>query len=194
LKEIVILGGPNGAGKTTAARRLLPKFPDIHEFLNADEFARLISPEDIESAAFAAGRKMLARMRELIQLNRSFGLESTLSGRSYFRLLRTCKKNGWRITLLFLWLPSPESAIKRVARRVREGGHGIPSATVRRRYYAGLRNLLNLYLPLADEAEIYDNSSRLIRIGERVEGGVLRVIDAKRWAKLKRAANADDDI
>lgn len=46
MKEIVILGGPKGAGKTTVARKLLPKFPEVHEFLNADEFARAISPEN----------------------------------------------------------------------------------------------------------------------------------------------------
>lgn len=72
MKEIVILAGPNGAGKTTAARKLLPKFSGIQEFLNADEFARAISPENPESAAFAAGRRMLARMRELIARNQSF--------------------------------------------------------------------------------------------------------------------------
>lgn len=58
MKEIVILGGPNGAGKTTAARKLLPKIPSIKEFLNADEFARLLSPENPESVSFTAGRKM----------------------------------------------------------------------------------------------------------------------------------------
>lgn len=194
MKEIVILGGPNGAGKTTAARKLLPKFPSVREFLNADEFARVISPNDIDSAAFAAGRKMLERMRELVAMNRSFGFESTLSGRSYLRLLKGCKQKGWRITLLFLWLPSPEAAMKRVARRVREGGHGIPPETIRRRYYAGLANFLRLYLPLADEAEIYDNSSRQVRIAMRVEGRALRVLDPRRWAKLGRTCDASDDI
>ena len=68
MKEIVILGGPNGAGKTTAARKLMPKFSHVREFLNADEFARAISPDDVESAAFAAGRRMLARMQELFRI------------------------------------------------------------------------------------------------------------------------------
>ena len=66
MKEIVILGGPNGAGKTTAAKKLLAKFPSVQEFLNADEFARVISPRNPESVAFAAGRKLLERMQELI--------------------------------------------------------------------------------------------------------------------------------
>ncbi len=97
----MILAGPNGAGKTTAARRFLPRLPFIAEYLNADEFARAISPGDPDSAAFAAGRRMLKRMRELIALKKSFGLETTLSGKSYLPLLKKCKKAGWRITLLY---------------------------------------------------------------------------------------------
>lgn len=134
MKEIVILGGPNGAGKTTAAKKLLPRFPAVQEFLNADEFARAISPNDVERAAFAAGRKMLERMQELIVAGISFGLESTLSGRSYVRILKDCKRHGWRITMLYLWLPRPEDAVERVARRVQEGGHGVAPDVVRRRY------------------------------------------------------------
>ena len=138
----MILGGPNGAGKTTAAKKLLPKFPHIQEFLNADEFARALSPEDPESAAFAAGRKMLERMQQLIASGSSFGLESTLSGKSYVGLLKACKRSGWRITILYLWLPSPEEAIERVACRVSEGGHGLPTEVIRRRYFAGTSNFL----------------------------------------------------
>ena len=188
MKEIVILGGPNGAGKTTAARKLLPKFSHVREFLNADEFARAISPDDVESAAFSAGRRMLARMQELIALEESFGLESTLSGKSYVRFLRQCKQTGWRITILYLWLPSPEDAIKRVEDRVREGGHGVSPEVIRRRYYSSLSNFLQYYLPLADELEIYDNSVKRVRIAKRREGGFVHVLDMKRWSKLRRAA------
>lgn len=191
MKEIVILPGPNGAGKTTAARKLLPKFSGIQEFLNADEFARAISPEHPEAVAFAAGRKMLERMKELIAQKQSFGLETTLSGKSYLRLLKECKQAGWRITLLFLWLPSPDAAIRRVARRVREGGHGLPPDVVRRRYHSGLSNLLKSYLHLANELEVYDNSLRRVRIAKRAEGGVLVILDSKRWLRLIKAARCD---
>lgn len=191
MKEIVILAGPNGAGKTTAARKLLPKFPNVREFLNADEFARAICPEDPGSAAFAAGRSVLERMRELVALNLSFGVETTLSGKSYLRLLQLCKQSGWRITLLYLWLPSPGAAIARVERRVREGGHGLPPEVIQRRYFAGLSNFLRLYLPVADELEIYDNSDERALIARRAEGGILQVLDSKRWSKLKRASQCD---
>ncbi|HTW79971.1 MAG TPA: AAA family ATPase [Terracidiphilus sp.] len=192
MKEIVILAGPNGAGKTTAARKLIPKFPYIQEFLNADEFARAISPSDPEAAAFSAGRRMLERMRELVERNLSFGLETTLSGKAYLHLLKRCKGAGWRITLLYLWLPSPSAAIRRVAQRVREGGHGLPPEVIRRRYFAGLSNFLRLYLPLADELEVYDNSVRRVQIAKRSEGGVLVILDSERWSKLKRASRCKE--
>lgn len=126
MKEIVILGGPNGAGKTTAARMLLPSLIRVDAFLNADEIARDICPEDVESAAVAAGRQMLSRIHDYVSAGTSFGLETTCSGRSYVRLLERCKREGWRITLLFLWISSPEIAVERVAKRVKEGGHSIP--------------------------------------------------------------------
>jgi predicted ABC-type ATPase len=189
LKEIILLGGPNGAGKTTAARVLLPEFLELNPFLNADDIARSISPDDVEAAAFAAGRRMIERMRELVREGRSFGFESTLAGKSYLRLLEQCKLDGWRITLLYFWLPRPEMAIARVARRVGQGGHGIPSDVIVRRYYAGVANMRDLYIPLADEAEIYDNTDGMrMLIAERREGREFLVRDPGRWAMIEEAA------
>lgn len=135
----MILGGPNGAGKTTAARVLLPGFFRLHDFLNADEIARGISPNDVEAAAFAAGRKMIERMRDLAYAGRSFGFETTCSGKSYLPTLERCKADSWRITPIYLWLPSPDYAVQRVARRVLRGGHGIPEEIIVRRFDAGAK-------------------------------------------------------
>lgn len=189
MKEIVLLGGPNGAGKTTAARVLLPEFFDLHPFLNADEIARRLSPNDVETAAFAAGRQMLAEIRTLVRDGRSFAIETTCAGKSYLRFLEQCKLDGWRITLLYFWLPTPEMAIARVARRVSSGGHTIPSDVIRRRYYAGISNMRNLYLSLADEAEIYDNTDRQrLLIAEKRGGRELYVHDSGRWEQIEEAA------
>ena len=144
VKEIILLGGPNGAGKTTAARVLLLEFLELHPYLNADEIARNLSPGNLEVAALAAGRQLILQMRELVREGRSFALETTCSGKSYLRLLEKCKWDGWRITLLYFWLPTPEDAIARVARRVSQGGHNIPEDVVLRRYYAGISNMRSL--------------------------------------------------
>jgi len=63
------------------------------------------------------------------------------------------------ISLTFLWLAQPEEAVKRVAQRVKQGGHHIQENSIVRRYYAGIKNLITHYLPLADEVLIIDNSS-----------------------------------
>lgn len=185
-KDILIIGGPNGAGKTTAARVLLRDFLDEPALLNADELAREISPRNPESVAFAAGRKLIERMHRLVRAKQSFAFETTCAGKAYLRLLEQCRREGWRITLLYFWLPSPELAVLRVARRVSEGGHDIPPDTIHRRYWAGIWNMRNFYLPLADEAEIYDNSETgRILIAEKREGSTLTIRDAERWARIE---------
>jgi predicted ABC-type ATPase len=122
VSDIVIIGGPNGAGKTTAAQVLLPQKLGIREFVNADEIARGLSPFNAEGVSVAAGRLMIARIRKLIRDRQSFAFETTCAGRGYVSVLEACRDQGWRVTLLFLWLPSPQTALDRVARRVREGG------------------------------------------------------------------------
>lgn len=62
-------------------------------------------------------------------------------------------------TLLFLWLPSTEFAIKRVATRIKQGGHAIPEDTIKRRYHRGLENLMAFFMPLCDNVMIYDGSN-----------------------------------
>ncbi|MGB8261875.1 MAG: AAA family ATPase [Terracidiphilus sp.] len=185
MKEIV-LGGPNGAGKTTAARVLLPEFLELHEYLNADEIARRISPDDVDSAAFAAGRELIVHMRQLVREGRSFALETTCSGKSFLPTLRECKENAWKIKLLYFWLPTPEASLDRVARRVLQGGHGIPAEAIYRRFRTGLWNMLHLYLPLADEAEIYDNSDRKrVLVAEKREGRAMVVHDWAGWNRME---------
>jgi predicted ABC-type ATPase len=185
-KEIVVLGGPNGAGKTTAAKELLPGRIAIREFVNADEIARGLSPFNPEDAALAAARIMIERMRHLVDEGRSFAFETTCSGHGHAHFLRRCKEKGWRITLLYLWLPTPKDALARVARRVSAGGHGIPTEVVIRRYWAGLANLHGLYLPLADVAAIYDNSDAGRRpVAERTSDKNLIVHDKAIWTMME---------
>jgi predicted ABC-type ATPase len=186
LKEIVLIGGPNGSGKTTTARVLLPEFFKLHPFLNADEIARTISPQDVESAAFAAGRQMIEKMRALVREGLSFAFETTCSGRSYLPMLSDCRSSGWRISLYYFWLPSPENSIARVAQRVSQGGHSIPADVIYRRFKTGLWNMRHLYLPLADTAAIYDNSGeRRILIADREAGLPLIVHDRERWSRVE---------
>jgi len=124
-KHLYIISGPNGAGKTTASYTVLPKILRCKEFVNADEIARGLSPFNPESVAIEAGRLMLKRINELLQRNVSFSIETTLSTRSYFRLVEKAHSQGYDVTLLYFWLKSPQQAIERVAERVAKGGHNI---------------------------------------------------------------------
>lgn len=157
-KHLYIISGPNGAGKTTASYCVLPKILQCREFVNADEIARGLSPFNPESVAIEAGRLMLNRISELLRRNESFSIETTLSTRSYFRLVEKAHQQGYEVTLLFFWLKSPEQAIERVAERVRKGGHNIPREMIVRRYYEGINNLFNIYMPIVDAWILVDNS------------------------------------
>jgi len=187
MRDIVILGGPNGAGKTTAAPFVVPRELGIREFVNADEIARGLSPFNAEGAALAAGRLMIDRMRMLVREGQSFAFETTCAGRAHAGWLRACKADGWRVTLVYLWLRSPQMALDRVARRVRQGGHHIPGDVVVRRYHLGLVNMRRLYFPLAEVAGIYDNSDyeRTLIVQLSPAAGLV-VHDAGLWAKIER--------
>jgi predicted ABC-type ATPase len=187
MKDIFILGGANGAGKTTAARVLLPSKLRADTYINADEIARRIAPQNPEGAALAAGRVMLTRIEELIAAGTSFAFETTCAGRVYLRLLENCKLNGWKVSLVYLWVPSPEYSLARVERRVRQGGHSIPEHVIRRRYKAGLFNMRHLYLPLADDATIYDNRDNALKLIARREAPYsLQVWDGDIWARIEK--------
>jgi predicted ABC-type ATPase len=189
VRELIVIGGPNGAGKTTVAQVLVPQKLGIAEFINADEIARGLSPFNPNGAALAAGRLMLQRMRSLADQGQSFAIETTCAGKGHVGFLRQCKQAGWQIIFIFLWLPSAQIAIDRVARRVAAGGHDIPAATVARRYTAGLRNMCAHYLPLADVATIYDNAGdKPILIAERIPGTDLLVHDVERWTLIEKAS------
>ena len=157
-KQLYIIAGCNGAGKTTASFTILPEVLDCKEFINADEIAKGLSPFQPESVAMQAGRIMLARMDELLQKGETFAFETTLATKSYKQKIEWAQANGYEVTLLFFWLDSPNMAKKRVAQRVAEGGHSIPSETIERRYYNGIANLFAIYIDMVDICYIFDNS------------------------------------
>ena len=158
LPKLYIIAGCNGAGKTTASFTILPEILGCKEFINADEIAKGLSPFQPESVAMQAGRIMLARMDELLQKGETFAFETTLATKSYKQKIEWAQANGYEVTLLFFWLDSPNMAKKRVAQRVAEGGHSIPSETIERRYHNGIVNLFAIYIDMVDICYIFDNS------------------------------------
>ena len=154
---IYLIAGCNGAGKTTFAKEFLPHEVKCLRFYNADELARGLSPLDPSAAAIKAGRLLLVEIRESVRRKETFALESTLSGKTYVRLLADARRAGFQIQLYYLWLSSPAIAIARVRERVKKGGHDVPVADIRRRFRRSLQHLVPDYAPLADRWAVWDN-------------------------------------
>lgn len=157
-KKIIILAGPNGAGKTTFAREFLPNEAHCPAFINADLIAAGLSPFAPEAAAIKAARLMLDSIGAQVQQGSSFALETTLSGLGYARAIPTWRAKGYLVKLIFLQLPNVQTAIDRVAARVAQGGHNIPTDVIARRFEAGLKNFQTIYKPLVDVWLHFDNA------------------------------------
>lgn len=157
-KNLYIIAGCNGAGKTTASFTILPEILECKEFVNADEIAKGLSPFQPEKVAVEAGRLMLNRINELLKNNENFAFETTLSSKNYRIKVIEAQQKGYVVTLLFFWLQNVDLARERVKTRVLEGGHNIEPEVIERRYYKGIKNLFDIYLPIVDGAMIFDNS------------------------------------
>ncbi|BAU54153.1 zeta toxin family protein [Mucilaginibacter gotjawali] len=157
MPHLYIIAGCNGAGKTTASYTILPEILDCSEFVNADNIAAGISPFNPEGVAIEAGRIMLKRIDELLNEGVDFAFETTLATRSYAPFVKKAQRLGYEVTLVYFWLDSPQTAYNRVAQRVSEGGHDIPIDVIRRRYYRGIKNLIELYIPICDKWLVMNN-------------------------------------
>jgi predicted ABC-type ATPase len=162
----IVIAGPNGAGKTTFAREFLPREAGVIRFVNADLIASGLSPLRPELAARQGGRLVLTELNRLAKAREDFAFESTLSGRTYLRMMRRWKLSGYRIELVFLSLPSVELALQRIAARVRQGGHDVPRADVMRRFSRSWGNFQSLYRTLAHKWTVYDNAGDTPRLVE----------------------------
>ena len=193
MPNLYIIAGPNGAGKTTAAKVLLPEVFLVNTFLNADLIAAKLNPELPESAALQAGRQMLAEIEACLAEEQSFVIETTLATKSYVNLVQKAKKQGYQTILIYFWLENPALAIERVARRVRQGGHHIPEEVIVRRYWNGLKNLIELFVPITDKWVIFDNSDYTeghpMRIAEKLPDGNVIIENTIIWQTIQDHEN-----
>jgi len=187
---LYMIAGPNGAGKTTAALKLLPQFLKVDEFVNADAIAYGLNPLNAEEQAVAAGRLMLKRMDNLIQMKKSFAFETTGSSHCFINKLKKARTVGYKLGLVYLWIGHVDFAKFRVKIRVAQGGHDIPQDVIERRYKRGLHNVLSYYLPLVDRASFFDTtlpSAYLELITEKRED-MMQIHRPDTWAMMQRIA------
>jgi len=104
--------------------------------------------------------------------------------------IKKAKEKGYTVTLLYLWLDSPELAINRVAKRVSKGGHSIPADVVIRRYYRGINNLIKLYIPISDSWLLVHNSELAPEIIARSSDVLEKtIINGDIWNKILSQSN-----
>ncbi len=166
-QRCIIIAGPNGAGKTTFAHEFLVKETGVVHFVNPDLIASGLSPLRPKLAALAAGRLFLLQLDRLARSEEDFAFESTLSGLTYLNRLKRWKAAGWRIEIVYLRISSPQLALRRIAARVKQGGHSVPRRDVLRRFTRSRNNFEKHYRLLADAWSVYDNSGRTPKLLER---------------------------
>lgn len=121
----------------------------------------------------------------------NFAFETTLASRSFATSIKEARQKGYDVTLLFLYLNSPELAVIRVAKRLEERGHYISEEVVKREYFGGLKNLFQLYLPLADNWMVIDNSTRAHQVIAEMNSSLSIYRESELWFDLtKRYGNA----
>lgn len=184
-----IIAGPNGAGKTTFALDYLPEVAGCEQFINADLIAAGLSPLNPERDQLVASRLFLAEIERCIQAREDFAFETTLSGRAYLRLVDRLKREGWRVELIYLALPSVEMSHVRVAERVAHGGHNIPAAAIDRRFGRSLCNLFQCYAHKVYRTRCYLNSGGtpvavFVQSGDNTE-----VLDTSIYQHLRNKAD-----
>lgn len=191
-KKIVIVAGPNGAGKTTFATEYLSNEANVPTFLNADVIAADLNPSRPDLAAIPAGRMMLSQIDECVSKGQSFAFETTLSGRGFARAIPSWREEGYWVELYFLRMPTPGMCITRVRQRVREGGHHIPEAVIRRRFQAGWQNLESVYRAIVDDWTVCETFREEPRagVGEATAVNEQGQGDQAHWA-LSRKRSSD---
>jgi predicted ABC-type ATPase len=154
-----VLAGTNGAGKSSIGGAFLQTTgasyydPDdaVWRLLAANPF---LAQQEANILAWHRGRQMLERA---ISERSDFAFETTLGGHTIPALLRRALEAGIEVRIWYVGLENVDLHIARVRERVRRGGHGIPEAKIRERYFRSRWNLLQL-MPMVTELVVYDNS------------------------------------
>jgi len=170
-KILYIIAGANGSGKSTLASELLPS--ENLEFLNADEVAKEICPEHIESVKIQAGKIVLEKLDKLLNNAKSFAIETTLAGKNHIKTIQKAKELGYKVVLIYSYLDNPDFCENRIKIRVLNGGHNIPYDDIVRRFYRSKENFWHIYKDLIDEWNLfYNGTSEYILVAQYANGEI----------------------
>jgi len=165
-----MVAGPNGSGKTTLVKRHIGKFKEQIPFINPDEIARRMNPDDVSRVAIKAGMEAIRQQNAFLDSRESFAIETTFSGKREIKLLEKANSLGYKTNLVYIGLDSTDDNLARVRDRVLEGGHDVPVKDIERRYDRSMGNLERGLL-VAERSYVVDNSDRVHRVLGRFENG-----------------------
>jgi predicted ABC-type ATPase len=183
-KELLVVGGPNGAGKSTFVASYLAE--KSRPYLCADLIATELGHLDALAQQVEAGREFVRRTEAQLTLAEDFVVESTLSGRTLKSYLGRARDAGFKIAIVFIYLDSPDTCVRRVQARVRGGGHNVPEEDIRRRFLRSCRNFWHIYREIADYwYVIYNSSGEFKRIASG-EPNTISILDAKAFGQFQQ--------
>ncbi len=183
IATMFVFAGNNGSGKSTI-RNLIVDRIGVSINIDADALARAIDAEQPERHKVSAGKEAIKIVRDCIRNKRDFSIETTLAGGNVIRQMREAKENGFEVVMFYVGLGDYRLNIERVAVRVKNGGHHIPSEDIIRRHYTSIENLL-AHLDLIDYLVLIDNSESDGKIV--LEAGpksvIYRAAELPEWAR-----------
>lgn len=182
-KTIEIFAGPNGSGKTTISEIILRGRRNAI-FFNSDRIAGGLAPIGHSAVQFEAGRFMIENVMNAIRKKESFAFETTFSGKLWYTHLKKAKEEGYKIVIYFVFVETINLSLQRIKQRVLTGGHDVPAKIVKRRFERTFDNLKRLYLPLADEYFLINNTNSKARVVAEFKKGKLNVIDSKQYKEV----------
>ena len=168
-KTLYIIAGANGSGKTTFALNY-KELNDLH-FINADEIAKSYDPNNLEKYKIKAGKEFFRQLNLSLNKNKSFIVETTLSGKYLIKVIEKAKLNKFNIVLIYLFLEDDSEHILRVKNRVLNGGHNVPAKDIKRRYIRSRELFINLYKNIVDKWILFfngDDNYELVANNEQI--------------------------
>ena len=185
MKTLYILAGANGSGKSTIAKELLPEENIV--YVNADDIALQLCPENMQSVRIKAGKEFHSRISKLFNEQKSFAMESTLSGIGHIKTIETAHKLGYKVIIIYTFVDDPDACIVRIQTRVKNGGHPVPDEDVIRRYSRSKQHFWNKYKNLADHWVLYYNGGDdIISVAEQDKGKDIAIFAETLYNLFKR--------
>lgn len=184
---LTLFAGPNGSGKSSVIKLL--DFPGREHLLEADAIAKDIHASDPSRAAISAARQVIRRTHAYLESGQDFAIETTLAGNWTATVIQIARDQGFFRRLVYICVDTSERSIQRVHERVKQGGHDVPDADVRRRYERSLVNVSRV-LRTVDHAVFYDNSGAQPKRLLEFQSGVITVKDPDLPAWALRCLNS----